>query len=415
MVVLFYNKKCKGALKTMEKMFIDDSYILEFEANIVDVFSKDDQWIVLLDKTFFYPEGGGQPSDIGAIENLSVSYVYEEEGIVYHVVDEFIEKGTKVKCKIDSNIRFDHMQQHCGQHILSAAFDNILGGNTVGFHLGEEFVTVDIDINTLSVEDAERVENLANEIVFKNLPIKYIYPSSDELKNFKLRKEPSVEENIRIVEIQGVDYSPCCGTHPNYTGEVGLIKIRKWEKYKDYYRVEFVCGMRALNDYRWKNNYINELSLMLSSKDTDLLCNAKKSFEELMLQSKQIKQLKDTNLNYEAESLYREAEEYKGIKIIKKLFADRDFKEVIALSNKITKYNSAVALLGTKSDTARMVFSSSKNININMNSLFKEVAPLINGKGGGNPHSAQGGGSDISNLESALESASIIIKNRYIK
>lgn len=401
-------------LKILNKLYLNDSYLVKFSAVVEDVIKEDGKILVILDKTAFYPEGGGQPCDTGHIGESAVSYVYEENDKIYHVVDKDIEPSGSVECFIDWERRFDHMQQHCGQHILSAAFAKLLSGETVGFHLGNDYVTVDIAVESLTPEDTARVEKMSNDIVFDNIPIRLHYPGPDEISKFELRKEPSVEENIRIVEIDNFDFSPCGGTHPKHTGDVGLIKIRKWEKIKNAIRVEFLCGRRALKDYTWKNDYINELSSITSSKDTDILENIKKSISELHNANKENRLLKDKVLTYEAQEFYNNAEELKGVKVIKQQFENREFKEIISLAGKVVKNKSAVVLFGLKSDSAQMVFTRSTDVSIKINELFKEVLPLINGKGGGNPQSAQGGGPDISNLQSALDGAFIILKNRYL-
>jgi len=398
----------------LNRLYANNSYLVNFTANVLNIIRKDDKIQVVLDKTAFYPEGGGQPCDTGYIGNSFVSYVYEEGDIIYHVVDKEPEHTHNIECKIDWPRRFDHMQQHCGQHILSASFDKLLSGETVGFHLGSEYVTVDIAIDSLSFDDACRVEKMANDIVLRNIPVKLHYPEPKDIHKFNLRKQPKVEENIRIVEIDDFDFSPCCGTHPRLTGDIGLIKIRKWEKYKNSIRVEFLCGWRALKDYAWKNDYINELSNIVSSKDTEVLDNIKKSISELHAANKEIKLLKDKLLSYEARELYDSSEIVKNIRVIKQQFEGRNFKEIISLAGKIVKNQGAVVLFGLKSDNAQMIFTRSADVNIKINELFKEVLPLINGKGGGNPQSAQGGGPDVSNLMSALDGAYIILKNRYL-
>lgn len=400
----------------MEKLYLNDSYIKNFKTDILYLTEDDSgNTSAVLDSTAFYPEGGGQPSDTGFIGDSKVTYVYEKEGIIYHVIDKKPTGMKSIECSIDWDRRFDHMQQHCGQHILSASFDKILGGKTVGFHLGSEYVTVDIDLESLSGQDIDRVESMSNDIVFQNLPIRYHYPDKDELSKFDLRKQPVVEENIRIVEIDGFDFSPCGGTHPSHTGDVGIIKIRKWEKYKNTCRVEFVCGWRAFRDYAWKNRTVNEASLLLSSKDTELLDTIKKAVADSHANNKELKLLKERVLSYEAAELYNSGDELSGVRVVKKLFENRDFKEITALASKISKFDSAIALLGLKSEKAQLVFTRSNNVNIKINELFKEVLPLIEGKGGGSPQSAQGGGSDVSNLESALDGAYLILKNRYIR
>lgn len=268
-------------LLILERLYLNEPYLDRFRANITDITETDHGTAVILDRTAFYPEGGGQPSDAGTIDGCRVKYVYGQHGIIYHIVDTPPPSKTDVECMIDWDVRLDHMQQHCGQHILSAAFTEVMDADTVGFHLGDEFVTIDIDVESLSFDNAERVETFANEIVFRNLEVKLHYPSSDQLKNYALRKAPSVTENIRIVEIDGVDFSPCCGTHPSHTGDVGLIKIRKWEKSKNNVRVEFVCGRRALKDYAWKNNCINEIASLTSAKDTYALKAVKSRIDHL--------------------------------------------------------------------------------------------------------------------------------------
>lgn len=399
----------------LEKLYQDDSYIRDFKADILDVITGDGRILLVLNRTAFYPEGGGQPSDMGRIGECIISYVFEKDDIIYHVSDRMPESIKDVDCSIDWPRRLDHMQQHCGQHILSSAFDKLLGGATVGFHLGDEYVTVDISLDSLLPQDADRVEKLANQIVYENRTVKYHYPDQDELPKFTLRKAPSVTENIRIVEVQGFDLSPCGGTHPSHTGEIGIIKIRRWEKYKSSIRVEFICGMRALDDYMWKNRYINEISNILSSSDKDVLESVKRYSDELNSSRKDIKQLKDALLTYEASELYNGADEIKGIKIVKKLFSGRDFKELTNLGGKLSQKTKCISLLGLKSDNAQMIFTRSDDIDIKINELFKETLPLINGKGGGSPRLAQGGGTDVSNLESALDSAYIILKNRHLQ
>jgi alanyl-tRNA synthetase len=399
----------------MDRLYLNDSKLKNFKADITDVSKRDGKIYVVLDRTGFYPEGGGQPPDTGAIGDTRVSYVLEEDSTIYHVVDSEPSSFKNVDCSIDWQRRFDHMQQHCGQHILSAAFQNLFDASTVGFHLGSEYVTVDIAINSLNLDEASRVESLANDVVFKNLPVKLHYPSAQELSKYKLRKAPSVQENIRLVDIEGFDISPCGGTHPGSTGEVGLIKIRKWEKVRDSVRVEFVCGMRALHDYSWKNQYINDIASLLSSKDTDTFDNIKKIVDEHRSANKDMKALKDKLLSYEAAELYNDSPVISGIHVISRSFTARDFKEISSLANKIAGLDSSIALLGLKSDKAQAIFTRSSDVDIKINELFKEVLPLINGKGGGSPTSAQGGGSDISNLDSMLESACIILKHRYLK
>lgn len=397
-----------------KKLFYDNIYLKEFTSNILSIEEIDKQFHILLDQTAFYPEGGGQPSDIGTIENIQVLYVYKKDNKIYHILREKPKKLHDVKCIIDWEKRFDHMQQHLGQHILSGCFHKFFNAKTVGFHLGEAFVTIDIALKTMSDVQAEKIEYFANQVIFSNLKVKQFYPTPKELSEMVLRKSPKVIKNIRIVEIDQFDFSPCGGTHLSHTGEVGMIKIRKWEKNKGNIRVEFICGNRALKDFYWKNNYINKISNLLSSKDIDTLHNVERIFSEYSLQKKEIRNLKETLLDYEASTLHKEASMFKDIKFVHKIYNKRDFWELKILASKIVAHPNIIVLFGTKNEKAQMILSCSKNIQINMNELFKMVCPIINGKGGGNSHTAQGGGDNILKLEDALEEAKNIILHNYL-
>ena len=399
----------------VKKLYYENVYTKEFIANIIEVKEKEGKFHIVLDQTAFYPEGGGQPNDLGKIDDLVIEYVYEENQMIYHVAGQAPAEFQNVKCVIDWERRFDYMQQHLGQHILSACFEKLFDGETIGFHLSTDTVTVDITMENMVPAQAEKIEYLANQIVFNNLHVHQHYPDQEDLKKMLLRKPPKVSENIRIIEVDQFDYSPCGGTHPNYTGEVGIIKIRRWEKMKGSIRVEFLCGNRALKDYYWKNNSINKISALLSIKDTDASEGVERIYNEYNQLKKDMKNLKDQLTDYEADLLYKNSTVHKHTRLLVKMFEDRDINELRILSAKIVSNPDIVVLFGVKHDSkAQMLFSRSKEIDINMNQLFKEVAPMIDGKGGGNPQTAQGGGSDIGNLEGALLAAQQIIKNRYL-
>ncbi|QZY56519.1 alanyl-tRNA editing protein [Crassaminicella profunda] len=397
-----------------KKLFYDNVHQKEFTANILKVKEIDGKFHIELNQTAFYPEGGGQPCDKGTIENLQVSYVYEKENKIYHVLDKAPPKLHLLKCSIDWKRRFDHMQQHLGQHILSACFHELFDAETVGFHLGDTFVTIDITLSNISPTQLEKVEYFANQVVFNNLHVKQLYPTALKLSDLPLRKPPKVKENIRIIEIDQFDFSPCGGTHPIHTGEVGLIKIRKWEKVRGNIRIEFVCGNRALKDFHWKNNHINKISTLLSVKDVDTFSSVERIFSDYTFQKKEIRRLKEQLLDYESLALYQNASILNGTKIINKVYDDRDFGELRTLAAKIVSQPNTIVLLGSRNEKAQMLLSCSNEINIDMNKIFKEVCPIINGRGGGNAHTAQGGGDNISKIEEALKTAQRIITNEYL-
>ncbi len=274
------------------KLYLENPYLRKSSARIIDKRYEDDLYYLKLNKTIFYPHlSGGQPRDTGSINGIRVKDVYEEDGEIIHVIDENIHSN-KVSLSIDWTTRIDNMQQHTGQHLLSAGFYKLYNGDTVGFHLGSDYVYVDIGLPDLTWEQADKIENYVNKIISSNFEIKAYYMTLSELENIPVRKIPSVDSSIRIVEIDDIDFSPCSGTHLSYTGEIGMIKIRKWKRYKGNVRVEFVCGNRALKDFSWKNKDINEIALLLSSKDKDVIEKVKLLHTQKRELEKELRRLK---------------------------------------------------------------------------------------------------------------------------
>jgi len=354
---------------------------------------------------------GGQPMDKGTINGIPVLDVYEEDNEIIHVIEDNI-YDDKVHLAIDWNTRFDHMQQHTGQHLISAVFAKLYNGETIGFHLGSEFVYVDITLPQLTENDIERIERFANEIIFSNFSIKTYIIGKNDVSKVPLRKQPSVESNIRIVEIDSIDYSPCGGTHHRNIGEVGIIKIRKWEKYKGNIRVEFVCGSRALKDYAWKNTYINNIANLLSSKDTDTYTGVRRVYDENKSLLKEIKDLKNELLTYKGKDLVKEHSlPFKDTHIVRKVFVNSDFKDVRYLASQILSEKNTIVLFGlAEDDKCQFLIGRSEDININMSDIFKSVIDIIGGKGGGNNQLVQGGGPKIENLDKCLDTGLSLIK-----
>ncbi|WP_099190727.1 alanyl-tRNA editing protein [Tepidibacter mesophilus] len=397
----------------MEKLFYEDQYQKSFTANILNVIEKEGKFHIELDTTCFYPEGGGQPSDTGFIEDIKITYVYEEDNHIYHVADKKPNKKNKVKCSIDWNRRFDHMQQHLGQHILSASFVELFGAPTVGFHLGKNHCTIDIQ-KFVDKSQIEKVEKFANDIILKNISLEFLYPTRSELKKMNIRKMPSnVDGQIRIVKIDDLDVNACCGIHPSSTIEVQVIKITKWEKYKDCTRIEFLCGDRAVKDYFNKSEFTSTVCSSLTCDTEAALIQIEKLTKELKKTLSENNKLKSEIADYEIEGMLRNCEDSNGIKIIKKVYHDESVKTVNLIGSKLTSFENVVALLGVKTDDkSNLLFMKSKNIkNSNMNELLKDAITLIDGKGGGNEFSAQGGGKQGNNIESALDYAYMKVLN----
>ena len=276
------------------KLYLENPYLRQVDARIIDKKFENGLYYLKLDRTIFYPHlSGGQPRDEGHINGIPVVDVYEEDNNIIHVVKENIH-SKKVRLEIDWARRIDIMQQHTGQHLLSAGFYKLYNGDTVGFHLGREYVYVDINLPDLSWEEAEKIENYVNTIITSDFEIKAYFVDSKNLDKLDLRKETKLDSNIRIVEIDGIDFSPCAGTHLRNTGELGMIKIRKWKKYKGNIRVEFVCGKRALEDFSWKNKAINDIALLLSSKDSDVYEKVNILYNQKREAEKELRKLRST-------------------------------------------------------------------------------------------------------------------------
>ncbi len=387
-----------GTKKT-ERLFDSDVRRTEFEGKILE--RRPDKSAVILDRTCFYPESGGQLPDVGTLNGIPVMDVQEEGGAILHFLDGALPEGT-VQGRVDWEVRFDHMQQHTGQHLLSGAFDQLARAMTVGFHMSAEYCTIDLRIPGLAPELADRVEDLANQVVFEDRPVKMLLLSREEAQRLPLRKRPPDLESLRVLQIADFDYSACRGTHCQRTGEVGLVKIARWEKIREDVRVEFLCGGRALRDYRWRNNTINRMAGDLSIAPRDLEPAFQRLRQENTDKGKRIKELLEESLKYEAERLVKEAKGSGAYRLVIKVFPDRDPEEVKGLANRLAEHPGTVILLAAIGDKANLVFARSQDLGTDMNALMKEAVTRIGGKGGGRPNFAQGGGPQVPDLLSVL-------------
>ena len=400
----------------MEKLYYENPYQKEFTAEVINVMEKENKYHIELDKTYFYPEGGGQPSDTGFINGAAVTYVYEEDEKIYHVVEVKPLKIHKVKCSIDFEKRFDYMQQHLGQHILSACIYDLFNATTIGFHLGKDASSIDID-KSISSEDLKLAEKKANKIVLENINIEVLYPTNSELKKLSLKKIPvKAGEKIRIVKIADVDINPCCGIHPSSTIEVQLIKITKIEKYKTGIRIEFMCGARAVSDYATKHEAIEKMSKLLCCNNATVLSEVERLSGELSKALTEKRALKAEVADYEVQNMLATAEKIEDIKVLKCIYDNGDLKYANTLATKLVSSPKVIILFGVKSeDKANLLFMCSKDLNIlSMDSLLKDAITLIDGKGGGSVFSAQGGGKNNNNLASSLDYAYSKIKDNII-
>jgi alanyl-tRNA synthetase len=399
--------KWKGAAMN-DRLYYQDAYQKTFAARIIGRGAEADGTpYVILDQTAFYPTGGGQPCDLGLIYGLEVIDVEEVDGEVRHRLRAPLPPEVQeVEGRIDWQRRFDHMQQHTGQHILSAAFVEEYQAETVAFHLGRERVTIDVRLDELTQEMAERVEALANRIVFENRPIEARFVDKAELAAMPLRKQPTVTENIRVVIIPDFDYNPCGGTHPARTGEVGPIKILGWERHRGNMRVEFVCGFRALDEFSRKQRVLRELTRQLSASEGEIAEQVNRLLTERDGLKRALQEAEKQRLEEEARQLAAEAVPIGENLLVQAAFRDRPMQQLQQLAQQLTSTApEVIALLAAENDKLQLVFARGEAVGLEMNRLLKEILPLIDGKGGGNPAVAQGGGAKLRSAEEVLACA----------
>lgn len=400
-----------------EKLYYQDPYKQTFTSTLTHsgVEENGTNYVVLAE-TSFYPTGGGQPCDLGTLNEIEVIDVEEVNGQIRHRLAQPLPVDAgPVTGQIDWRRRFDHMQQHTGQHILSASFDELFGASTVAFHLGSERVTIDIAASELTVEMADLAEALANRIVFENRPIVARFVEQNELASYPLRKAPTVAENIRLVIISDFDCNPCGGTHPGYTGEVGPIKILGWERNKGNTRVEFVCGWRTLQNMSKMQAIVKNVSRQLNSSEADV----PEQVSRLLLEKKEMEQtLQATEkklLDAEARELFANAQQINGVNVVEAVFIDRPMQELQKLAQAVIAFSPMTAVLfATGGVKTQLVFARGSDVNMPMNELLKETLQLIDGKGGGNPASAQGGGNSIRPAQELVDYAFALLKERLL-
>lgn len=377
------------------KLYMENPYLRDIDAKILEKKYRDKKYYIKLDRTIFFPHlSGGQPGDKGTINGINIIESIEDNENIIHIVEENI-NGQDVSISINWENRFDLMQQHSGQHLLSYCFEKLLNGNTVGFYIGKEYVYVDIDIQNITESEITQVEYLANKIIQSNFMIKSYFVDENQLSKMNLRKQSTVSSNIRIVEIDGLDYSPCGGTHLYNTGELGLIKIRKWEHNRSNTRIEFVSGNRAFDDYSWKHSYIKEIGLLLSSKDRDILNNVNKIYSQREDLEKENRNLREQLYQIKANEYLSESKTINSIKYIMREPENMNFKDISYISTYlINNNNKLIQIYGLYNDSGGQFFvSRSNDLNINLKEILEEISKEYEIKGGGSPNTVQGGSS----------------------
>ena len=444
-----------------ERLYYQDSHLIEFEARVVDVTERVSGWTaVVLDRTAFYPTGGGQPSDTGTLNGARVVECIDDgdRGVLHVVQGAAPALDTIVAGRIDWSRRLDHIQQHTGQHILSQAFVKLFEAPTKSFRVLDQSCEIDVELANPTTEIIERAVELANNVIWEDRVMTIHNVSAEEAAAMPLRKEPSREGELRLIEIEDFDLTPCGGTHASRTGEVGMIAMRSWVRAKGLTRIEFAAGMRALGDYRQANRTAREVAALFSTGRDDAPQHAAQLVEENKELHRRVRALEEVEARVDAERLLASAVVLaNGTRVVSHVFgaesaspaadssarggdsgrgADSSARSADSSTRSAESARSAdcsarsadssprsaeflknvaqalianpktIALLASRDkDMARLVFARSADAPGDMNALMREACAMLDGRGGGKPELAQGGGKNVARLTEAIAHA----------
>ena len=399
-----------------DRLYYHDSFLYHFDAEVRSVIETPRPALVL-DRTAFYPTSGGQVHDTGWLvaadpaAKLRVTEVADENeaGQVIHYLDapaRDIQPGTRIHGEIDTSRRRDHMQQHSAQHVLSAAFVRLFNMPTVSFHMATDYCSIDLDTPNLDKTQIESAERLANEIVLENRSVDIRFVTRDEAETLGLRKLPSApRDQLRLIDIREFDLTACGGTHVASTGQIAGVLLRKTEKVRHGFRVEFVAGQRAVSTARRDFSTLTETAALFSSGIYDVPQQTRKSLDEIKSLRKQLEQSEDELAAAEAASLLAETPEKNGRKLVVRTFSGRDLNSLKLLAQKLTRQSPSIALLATDSPQPALVFAQSAGQPYDMGALLKQAMSQLGGRGGGTKDLAQGGAPKSDGLANALAAA----------
>jgi alanyl-tRNA synthetase len=390
-----------------ERLYYTDSHLIEFDARVVDITERVSGWTaVILDRTAFYPTGGGQPSDTGTVNGARVVECIDDGDVILHLLQGVTPRpGTVVKGRVDWPRRLDHIQQHTGQHVLSQAFVTLFNAHTKSFRVLDDACEIDVDLANVSTDIIERAVELANNVIWENRAITIRNVTLEEAAELPLRKDPAREGELRVIEVEGFDLTPCGGTHAYRTGEVGMIAVRSWERAKGLTRIEFVAGIRALTDYRRANRSAKEVGSLFSTGRDDAPQLAAHMLEENKELHRRLRFLEDISAGVEAKQLLSDAHvNANGTRVVAHVFSGKDGESLKRLAHILVANSKTVVLLGAfDKETARLVFARSDDAEGDMNALMREACAIVDGRGGGRPDMAQGGGKNVTRLPDAIE------------
>ncbi|MDZ4719899.1 MAG: alanyl-tRNA editing protein [Roseiflexaceae bacterium] len=387
-----------------ERLYYGDSYLQTFSARVVARGEQAGCPTIALDQSAFYPDGGGQPADQGALNGIRVADVQvDDDGVVWHTLAHPIESDS-VYGEVDWPRRFDHMQQHHGQHLLSAAFEELYGLKTTSFHLGTSFVTIDLDASIVAADQAAAVEDLTNRVIWEDRPVLARFVSPEELATLPLRKPPTVNGPVRVVSVADFDHSACGGTHPRTTGGVGLVSIRRWERRGTTTRVEFLCGGRAVHDLRHKHRVFGRLAAQLSIASDEIEPTVMRLREAEEQARKGLEHARGRLLVYEAHEWANQAVTIGEIAVVRVLSTERSLDELRTLAKLIGDHG-CVAIVGMAAEKGHLIIARGAELKIDCAAVLRAALAPFGGRGGGRPELAQGGLPDPTRIAEALDMA----------
>lgn len=364
-------------------LYYDDSHMKDFEATVLSCEPSEKGFRVILDQTAFFPEGGGQKADLGFIGSVPVVDVQNENGEVVHYAQSELETGRNYPCRIDWDLRFERMQNHSGEHIISGIVHNRYGYDNVGFHMSEDVITIDFN-GILEWDQLLDIEREANEIAWKNIPIQAWFPSEEELASLDFRSKKELEEAVRLVRIGDVDLCACCAPHVSLTGEIGQIKILSVMKHRGGVRIEMIAGKTAFRKFQNDYEQVKAVSQMLSAKHDEITASVSRVSEET-------ESLKQTIYELRMSVLQSRIDSYKAIQSgniceFNTVLADSMCRDLI---NVLVNQTDGIVGVFTGDDSSgyRYILGSK---GINLRDVIKEINEALSGKGGGSPTMVQG-------------------------
>jgi alanyl-tRNA synthetase len=405
-----------------DRLYYNDPFLNDFTAEVTSVRQHEGHTALTLNRSAFYPTSGGQVFDTGWLdvgpggEKLRIAEVAEapdNDNEVLHIIETTdstdvneLREGLRVRGYIDVERRRDHMQQHTGQHVLSAAFIRLYNMPTVSFHMGAESCTIDLETKAVSDEQLRAVEAEANRIVFEDRPVEIKYALAPEARAMGVRKiPPDISGELRLIDIRDYDLNACGGTHVRATGQIGAILLRKTEKVRQGVRVEFVCGQRAVAAAGRDYQTLVKAGALFSAHIHDVPAQIAKLLDASKAEAKERKRLNEELAGYYAPQLLREGEQRQGYMLVARLFADRDVADIKLLAQKATAAAPSVVLLGATQGQAGLVFAQTPGLAFDMGALMKQAMTDLGGRGGGTKDMAQGGAPDASRVQAAVEAA----------